>query len=246
MGNVITFSKLVTVVPFKSPYRPEVGHVIIGRILRVNKKAWDVNILAQRNGILNLNAINLPRGEQRIRNEEDQMQMRLFFKENDLLSGEILQINNNGQIFIQTRNLKYGLLKNGILVKVSHYLIKKTKHQFFDLIENIKCILGLNGLAWIYFSTVKLEDEYFNDDQTKIDSMNKDEVPDYNSVILMILFKNIIKYLDQHNIIINKEHILSYYDIYMDKYYKDIKKEDKNKYKEIAYIEKEQDEEVRK
>ena len=53
----------------------------------------------------------MPRGEQRIKDVEDQMQMRNYFKENDLLSGEIQQININGNIHIQTRNLKYGKLK---------------------------------------------------------------------------------------------------------------------------------------
>ena len=36
------------------------------------------------------------------------MQMRLFFEENDLLSGEIQQIHGDGGVNIQTRNLKYG------------------------------------------------------------------------------------------------------------------------------------------
>ena len=114
------------------------------------------------------------------------MQMRTHFKENDLLSGEIQQINVNGTIHIQTRNLKYGKLKNGILLKVNHILIKKTKHQFIDLVENVKAILGLNGIIWIYFSTVVVEDEYFNDDKTKIESLNKDEKPDYNNAILKV------------------------------------------------------------
>ena len=77
LGKVNTISKLVTVTPFRSPYKPEIGHVIIGRVISVNKKSWDVDIFAQRYGTLNLTAINLPRGEQRIRNEDDQMQMRL-------------------------------------------------------------------------------------------------------------------------------------------------------------------------
>ena len=113
LGQVETITKLVTVIPTRSPYKPEVGHVIIGRVVSVNKKNWDIDIVGQRYGTLNLTAINLPTGEQRIRNEEDQMQMRTHFKENDLLSGEIQQININGSIHIQTRNLKYGKLKNG-------------------------------------------------------------------------------------------------------------------------------------
>ena len=56
--------------------------------------------------------------------------MRIFFKGNDFFSGEIQQINQNGLIYIQTRNLKYGKLKNGILIKVNHSLIKKKTSIF--------------------------------------------------------------------------------------------------------------------
>jgi len=50
------------------------------------------------------------------------MQMRLFFEENDLLSGEIQQIHSDGGVNIQTRNLKYGkvyriYLYNTLLIK---------------------------------------------------------------------------------------------------------------------------------
>ena len=168
--------------------------------------------------------------------------MRTHFKENDLLSGEIQQININGTIHIQTRNLKYGKLKNGMLLKVNHLLVKKTKHQFIDLIDNIKAILGLNGIIWVYFSTVVVEDEYFNDDKTKIDLLNKEEKPDYYSAILIVLFKNIIKSLDEHEIIIIRENILKYYNIFMDNFHKDVKKEDKSEYKKIAIISREQEE----
>ena len=237
-----TISKLVTVIPSRSPYKPEVGHVIIGRVITVNKKSWDVDIFAQRYATLNLTAINLPRGEQRIRNEDDQMQMRTHFKENDLLSGEIQQININGSINIQTRNLKYGKLKNGILLKVNHMLVKKTKLHFIDLVDDIKAILGLNGLIWVYFSTVVIQDEYFNDDKTKLDLLNKDEKPDYYSSILIVLFKNIIKSLDEYGILIVRDNILKYYNLFIDNFHKGIKKEDKNEYKKIAIISKEQEE----
>jgi exosome complex component RRP4 len=80
LGKVANISKLVTVYPKKFPYNPEVGDVIIGRIISVEKKSCKVNLYTQRKGILNLTAINLPQGEQRIRNEEDQMQMRILLK----------------------------------------------------------------------------------------------------------------------------------------------------------------------
>jgi exosome complex component RRP4 len=242
LGQVETITKLVTVIPTRSPYKPEVGHVIIGRVVSVNKKNWDIDIFGQRYGTLNLTAINLPTGEQRIRNEEDQMQMRTHFKENDLLSGEIQQININGSIHIQTRNLKYGKLKNGILLRVNHMFVKKTKHHFIDLVDNIKAILGLNGIIWVYFSTVKFEDEYLNDDKTKMDLINKDEKPDYNSAILIVLFRNIIKSLDEYGITIIRENIMKYYNLFIEKFHKDMKKYDKNEFKKIAIISKEQEE----
>jgi exosome complex component RRP4 len=36
------------------------------------------------------------------------MQMRNYFEENDLLSGEVQQVHQDGGVNIQTRNLKYG------------------------------------------------------------------------------------------------------------------------------------------
>ena len=107
-GHVKTISKLVTVSPLNSPYRPEIGHVVIARIIAVDKKSWRVNMNGLRDGVLNLAAINLPQGEQRRRSEEDSLQMRKHFTENDLLSGEVQQIFNDGSINIHTRNLKYG------------------------------------------------------------------------------------------------------------------------------------------
>jgi exosome complex RNA-binding protein Rrp4 len=47
--------------------------------------------------------------------------MREFFKENDLISAEISQVGTyDGRIQVQTRNAKYGLLQNGVLVKVDN------------------------------------------------------------------------------------------------------------------------------
>ena len=161
------------------------------------------------------------------------MQMRLYFKENDLLSGEIQQIHINGTIHIQTRNLKYGKLKNGILIRVNHMLVKKTKHQFINLIDNIKAILGLNGIIWVYFSTVEVADEYFNDDKTQIDSLNKDEKPDLYSSILIVLFRNIIKSLDENGIFIVRDNIMKYYDFKIINGEKGVKKEEYN-YKKMV------------
>lgn len=110
-GVVQTISKLVTVRPTNSCYKPEIGDVIIGRIISIEKKSWRVDINAGKDANLQITAINLPQGEQRRRSEEDKLNMRSFFEEGDLLSGEVQQVHSDGGIAIQTRNLKYGKVK---------------------------------------------------------------------------------------------------------------------------------------
>jgi hypothetical protein len=50
------------------------------------------------------------------------------------------------------------------------------KLHFFDIIGEIKAIVGMNGLIWVYYSTLKLDLEYFTDDQTQVNQFNKHEV----------------------------------------------------------------------
>lgn len=50
------------------------------------------------------------------------------------------------------------------------------KLHFFDVLSDIKAIIGMNGYIWIYYSTLKLDSEYFTDDQTQVNQFNKHEV----------------------------------------------------------------------
>lgn len=54
-----------------------------------------------------LSAVNLPGGQRR-RNYEDQLHMREFLSENDLISAEVQQFYNDGAMALHTRSLKYG------------------------------------------------------------------------------------------------------------------------------------------
>jgi exosome complex component RRP4 len=214
-GIVETINKLITVIPKNKPYKAEVGDVIIGRVIAVDKKSWRVNINSSRDANLNLTSINLPKGEQRRRSEDDVMQMRLFFEENDILSGEVQQVHNDGGVNIQTRNLKYGKLKNGILIEVNHNLIRKMKAHFVDLIPDIKAIVGMNGLIWIYYSTVKMDSNYFTDDQNLVNTINKHETPTEWASVHIILFKNIIKLLEKHKIVVDHFTITKFHELYI-------------------------------
>ena len=105
-----------------------------------------------------LTAITLPGGEQRRRNEEDKLNMKEFFKEGDLLSGEIQSINSSDNTpMMHTRNLKYGKLGQGVLVKVDANLVKRMKHHFISFDLGVKAILGHNGYVWIYYDNEEVK-----------------------------------------------------------------------------------------
>jgi exosome complex component RRP4 len=50
--------------PQKKLYKPEVGDVVIGRVISIEKKSWRVDFNYNRDGNLSLSSINLPQGEQ--------------------------------------------------------------------------------------------------------------------------------------------------------------------------------------
>ena len=81
--------RVVCVRPGRSHYRPDIGDVVVGRIVSVDQSRWQVDVNSYQHAILNLSAINLPGGVQRRRVEEDRLHIREFFVEGDLISAEI-------------------------------------------------------------------------------------------------------------------------------------------------------------
>lgn len=66
-------------------YEPEVGDVVVGRISEVGGDRWLVDIRSHQRGQLQLSSVNLPGGEQRRRNLADQMDLRKFYREGDIV-----------------------------------------------------------------------------------------------------------------------------------------------------------------
>jgi len=58
---------------------------VIGRITEVGQKRWRVDINSRQDGILMLSSVNLPGGVLRRRTNLDELNMRNFFVENDLI-----------------------------------------------------------------------------------------------------------------------------------------------------------------
>ena len=148
-GVVERVNKLVSVRPLRSRYVGEVGDVIVCRIVEVGQKRWKVDVGGRQDAVLLIGSINLPGGEQRRRTVEDQLNMRAFYIENDLVSAEVQAFFQDGSMSVHTRSLQYGKLRSGMLVTVAPTLMKRLKHHFHAFEFGVHAIFGMNGFVWL-------------------------------------------------------------------------------------------------
>ncbi|KAI5965606.1 rrp4 [Candida pseudojiufengensis] len=184
VGNISRVNRLLSVNPIRGKYLPETGDHIVGRITEVANKRWKVDIGSKQDAILMLGSVNLPGGILRRKSESDELQMRSFLKEGDLLNCEIQTIFNNGIASLHTRSLKYGKLRNGIFLKIPSSLIIKSKNHNYDLPGNVSVILGINGYIWLYKTKPKTTTNTttINSNGSKLQSGNKDYTPGQGSI----------------------------------------------------------------
>ena len=157
-GIVDKVNKLISVIPIKTRYNGEIGDVVVGRVVEVQQKRWKVETNCRLDSALLLSSVNLPGGELRRRSAEDELSMRRYLSEGDLISAEVQSIYNDGSLSLHTRSLKYGKLGQGILLKVSPSLVKRRKTHFHTLPFGASIILGNNGFIWIYQTGVGEEE----------------------------------------------------------------------------------------
>lgn len=178
-GTVERVNKLISVIPISpSIYNGQVGDLIVGRIVGVGGSRWKVSLTCSppiasasngslKEGQLPLSGVNLPGGVQRIRTSEDVLAMRTLFREGDLLTCEVQQVQNDGTLILHTRSLRYGKLDNGVLITVPPSLVGRRKNHFVtlkgltsqsnDVMDtnsdggegDVDVYLGLNGGIWI-------------------------------------------------------------------------------------------------
>uniref|UniRef100_A0A0B7JXC1 RRP4 S1 domain-containing protein n=1 Tax=Bionectria ochroleuca TaxID=29856 RepID=A0A0B7JXC1_BIOOC len=136
-GTLTKTNKLLSVRPLRARYTPEIGDLVVGRIVEVQAKRWRVDVAASQLAVLQISAINLPGGILRKRTETDELQIRSFFAEGDLVVAEIQQLHQDGAASLHTRSLKYGKLRNGVFVSAANAGGK------------VGVLLGVNGYIWI-------------------------------------------------------------------------------------------------
>ncbi|XP_069774861.1 exosome complex component RRP4 isoform X2 [Narcine bancroftii] len=128
-GAVERVNKLICVKPLRTRYNGEVGDVVVGRIT------------------------------ERRRSAKDELMMRDYLQEGDLISAEVQAVFADGALSLHTRSLKYGKLGQGTLIQVSPSLVKRRKTHFHNLPCGAAIILGNNGYIWIYPIIERKEDE---------------------------------------------------------------------------------------
>ncbi|KAF8245791.1 hypothetical protein K440DRAFT_655424 [Wilcoxina mikolae CBS 423.85] len=153
-GTVQKVNKLLSVKPLKSRYTPEIGDLVVGRIVEVQSKRWKVDINSHQTSALLLSSINLPGGILRKRTSTDELQIRTFFSEGDLVVAEVQSLFQDGSASLHTRSLKYGKLRNGYLIRVASRGVQRSRTQVLTLPSangagEIDVVLGVNGYVWI-------------------------------------------------------------------------------------------------
>ena len=157
-GVISRTNKLLSVRPLRARYTPEVGDLVVGRIVEVQSKRWRVDVGSVQLAGLPLSAINLPGGIQRRRTETDELAIRSFFAEGDLLVAEVQQLYADGGAVLHTRSLRYGKLRNGVFLAVAGVGggggVVRSRRQVWTmevgaLQSKIDVVLGVNGYVWI-------------------------------------------------------------------------------------------------
>lgn len=151
-GTVEYHNTLVSINPhFSFKYSPNVGDVVIGRVVEIYNNKWRIDCNSVNHGSLSIGCVLLPGVAQRIRDEEDEMEMRNIFNMNDIVVCEVQKVNKNKTFALHSRSEKYGKLIGGMLVKIPAMFVKKQKTYF--QCSGFTVFVGSNG--FLYFKTTE-------------------------------------------------------------------------------------------
>jgi exosome complex component RRP4 len=229
-GTLQKTNKLLSVVPLRARYTPEIGDLVIGRIIEVQSRRWKVDVAGALTASLLLSSINLPGGILRKRTSVDELNIRTFFEEGELLVAEVQSLFQDGSASLHTRSLKYGKLRNGYFMAVSGVGggagVVRAKRQIFTLQTSsrggeVDVILGVNGYIWISkhvdadknkdVSITRIEDQV---SATMYSSQNDEIGPDTRREIARVA--GCIRALAENGVKVDEDMVRKAYDASLD------------------------------
>ncbi|KAF2368037.1 Exosome complex component N-terminal domain [Trinorchestia longiramus] len=148
-GYVTQVNRLVTVTPLRQLYQGAVGDTIVGRVTQVGGGRWKLNVNSRLDAELKLVNVQLPGGEQRRKNVEDERGMRNLLSEGALVCVEVQKVGQDGILRLAARTTKFGKLGQGVLVQVSPSLLVQDKQRMHDLPCGARVIFGANGYIFV-------------------------------------------------------------------------------------------------
>lgn len=160
-GVVQRVNQLLFVRPFHARYGSTgdiSGDVVVGRIVEVAAKKWNVDAGAACHAVLLLDQVNLAGNEQRRRTHADSLQMRSMFDVGDVVIAFAQEKFADGAFSLRippgndTTSIhnKFGKAGAGALVIVSPNLVVRSNQHFVTLACGVECVLGRNGYIWLY------------------------------------------------------------------------------------------------
>ncbi len=160
-GIVQRVNQLIFVRPFHARYGiagDVSGDVVVGRIVEVAAKKWNVDAGAACHAVLLLDQVNLLGNEQRRRTHADSLQMRSMFDVGDIVIAFAQEKFADGAFSLRippgndTTSIhnKFGKTGPGVLVIVSPNLVVRSNQHFVTLACGVECVLGRNGYIWLH------------------------------------------------------------------------------------------------
>ncbi len=130
-----------------------------------------------------------------------------------MFSAEIQQIYQDGGLALQTRNLRYGKLGEGILVHVRSSLVKRTKNHFHSLPCGASVIRGCNGAIWICPPTSTTSDNHIVDTGGYVKNIESVNIDVRKTIVRL---SNCIQILNRLGLPIYDTSIMQIYDLSLD------------------------------
>lgn len=198
-GKVEITEKVVSVRGKFSRYIPEIGDVVVGRILEIVGNKWVVDINCSKSAMLLLSNVSEPGGSLRRRGRDDELNMRALFDQGDVIAGEVQRISPDGIPFLQCRaGEKYGKITSvGRLVPVRASLVKRSKNHFVTFPEYCTSLaVGANGYIWVSSSVSQDNKSLGPTDSLRNTARVANCIKGMNARNIKIYPKNIKKYVD--------------------------------------------------